>query len=108
MVTIYGLNDKIGNITYYDSTNQEYGFTKPYSEDTAKLIDDEITKIIEKQYKRAIDILENNKEKLTILAEQLLKKEVIFQDDLEKIFGKRPHEITLTEEEINNKDKEES
>lgn len=108
MVTIYGLNDKIGNLTYYDSANQEYGFTKPYSEDTAKLIDDEISKIIEKQYKRAIDILQDNKEKLTILAEQLLKREVIFQDDLEKIFGKRPHEITLTEEEINNKDKEES
>jgi len=102
MVTIYGLNDKVGNLTYYDSAGQEYGFTKPYSEDTAKIIDTEISKIIEKQYKRAIDILENNKEKLVILAEQLLKKEVIFQDDLEKIFGKRPHELTLTEEEVNN------
>ena len=97
MVTIYGLNDKIGNITYYDSTGQEYGFTKPYSEETAKLIDDEISKIIEEQYVRAIKILEENKEKLTILAEQLLKREVIFQDDLEKIFGKRPHEKTLIE-----------
>ncbi|PID68068.1 MAG: peptidase M41 [Flavobacteriia bacterium] len=97
MVTIYGLNDKIGNLTYYDSSNQEYGFTKPYSEETAKLIDVEISKIIENQFERAVKILQDNKEKLTELAEQLLKKEVIFQDDLEKIFGKRPHELTLTE-----------
>ena len=101
MVTVYGLNKKIGNLTYYDPTNQEYGFTKPYSDDTAKIIDAEISKIIEEQYQRAITILEEHKDKLTILAEQLLKKEVIFQDDLEKIFGKRPHEITLTEEEVN-------
>ncbi len=98
MVTIYGLNDKLGNITYYDSSGQEYGFTKPYSEETAKLIDSEISNIIEEQYLRAIRILEENKEKLTILAEQLLKREVIFQDDLEKIFGKRPHEVTLIED----------
>jgi cell division protease FtsH len=97
MVTIYGLNEKIGNLTYYDSTGQEYGFTKPYSEDTARMIDEEISNIIEEQYKRAIQILEENKEKLTTLAEQLLKREVIFQDDLEQIFGKRPHELTLTE-----------
>lgn len=97
MVTIYGLNEKVGNLTYYDSTGQEYGFTKPYSEDTAKVIDAEISNIIEAQYQRAIQILEDNKEKLTTLAEQLLKREVIFQDDLEKIFGKRPHELTLTE-----------
>ncbi len=97
MVTIYGLNEKVGNLTYYDSTGQEYGFTKPYSEDTARVIDEEISNIIEAQYQRAIQILEDNKEKLTTLAEQLLKREVIFQDDLEKIFGKRPHELTLTE-----------
>jgi cell division protease FtsH len=106
MVTIYGLNEKIGNLTYYDSSGQEYGFTKPYSEETAKIIDDEISKIIEEQYQRAINILQENKEKLTILAEQLLKKEVIFQDDLEKIFGKRPHEVTLTEIEQNDSGKE--
>jgi len=97
MVTIYGLNEKVGNLTYYDSTGQEYGFTKPYSENTARVIDEEISNIIEEQYQRAIQILEDNKEKLTTLAEQLLKREVIFQDDLEKIFGKRPHELTLTE-----------
>ena len=93
MVTVYGLNDKIGNLTYYDSSGQtDYGFSKPYSEDTAQVIDKEISNIIEEQYKRAIDILEENKGKLTELAERLLEKEVIFKDDLEKIFGSRPHE----------------
>ncbi|MAU26197.1 MAG: peptidase M41 [Muricauda sp.] len=91
MVTIYGLNEKLGNITYYDSSGQnEYGFTKPYSEETAQKIDQEISKIIEAQYQRAIKLLEDNKDKLTELAERLLEKEVIFKDDLEKIFGKRP------------------
>ena len=107
MVTIYGLNKKIGNLTYYDSAGQEYGFTKPYSEETAKLIDDEISKIIEAQYQRAVNILKENKDKLTKLAEQLLKREVIFQDDLETIFGKRPHEKTLTEESKEEADKDE-
>jgi ATP-dependent metalloprotease FtsH len=91
MVTIYGLNEKVGNITYYDSSGQqEYSMTKPYSEQTAVIIDQEISKIIEEQYHRAIKILEENKDKLTQLAEILLEKEVIFKDDLEKIFGKRP------------------
>ena len=91
MVTIYGLNDEIGNITYYDSSGQnEYGFTKPYSEETAQTIDKEISKLIEEQYVRAIKVLEDNKDKLTTLAERLLEKEVIFKEDLEKIFGKRP------------------
>jgi cell division protease FtsH len=102
MVTVYGLSDKIGNLTYYDSSGQsEYGFTKPYSEQTAELIDKEISDIIEKQYVRAIKLLEENKDKLTELAEVLLDKEVIFKDNLEKIFGKRPFdkEEILTEEE---------
>lgn len=91
MVTIYGLNEKVGNITYYDSSGQqEYSMTKPYSEQTAVIIDEEISKIIEEQYQRAIKILDENKDKLTELAEILLEKEVIFKDDLEKIFGKRP------------------
>jgi len=90
MVTIYGLNEKVGNLTYYDSQGQEPNFTKPYSEKTSELIDKEISKIIEEQYNRAIDILEKNKEKLTQLAEILLEKEVIFKDDMEQIFGKRP------------------
>ena len=93
MVTIYGLNDAIGNLTYYDSSGQsEYNFTKPYSEKTSELIDKEISNLIEEQYNRAIDLLEHNKDKLTQLAEILLDKEVIFKDDLEKIFGKRPFE----------------
>ncbi|WP_318309865.1 ATP-dependent zinc metalloprotease FtsH [Flagellimonas crocea] len=93
MVTIYGLNEKLGNITYYDSSGQnEYGFTKPYSEETAQTIDQEISKMIELQYQRAIKLLEDNKDKLTELAERLLDKEVIFKDDLEKIFGQRPFE----------------
>ncbi|ULC58934.1 ATP-dependent zinc metalloprotease FtsH [Flaviramulus sp. BrNp1-15] len=93
MVTVYGLSDKIGNLTYYDSSGQsEYGFTKPYSEQTAELIDKEISDIIEKQYQRAVKLLEENKDKLTQLAEVLLEKEVIFKDNLEKIFGKRAFE----------------
>ena len=91
MVTVYGLNDKVGNLTYYDSSNgNEYGFTKPYSEQTAETIDKEISAIIEKQYQRAISILKKNKKKLVQLAEVLLTKEVIFKDNLEEIFGKRP------------------
>ena len=102
MVTIYGLSDKVGNLTYYDSSGQsEYGFTKPYSEQTAELIDKEISDIIEKQYDRAVELLDANKDKLTQLAEVLLDKEVIFKDNLEKIFGKRPYdkEDKLNEEE---------
>ncbi|NHF60762.1 ATP-dependent zinc metalloprotease FtsH [Flavobacteriaceae bacterium TP-CH-4] len=91
MVTVYGLNEEIGNLTYYDSSGQsDYGFSKPYSEDTAQRIDEEISKLIEEQYARAIDVLQANKDKLITLAERLLEKEVIFKEDLEKIFGKRP------------------
>ncbi|CAM4230964.1 ATP-dependent zinc metalloprotease FtsH [Gillisia hiemivivida] len=91
MVTIYGLNDKIGNLTFYDSSGQsEYNFTKPYSEKTAELIDREVSNLIETQYQRAIALLEANKDKLSQLADILLEKEVIFKDDLQKIFGNRP------------------
>ncbi len=94
MVTIYGLNSKIGNITYYDSSGQsDYNFTKPYSEETARIIDKEISDIIETQYQRAIKILTENKDKLITLAELLLEKEVIFKKDLEVIFGKRPFAV---------------
>ena len=91
MVTVYGLNDEVGNITYYDSSGND-AFVKPYSEETAKTIDKEISKMIEAQYQRAIELLEVHKEKLTILAKLLLEKEVIFKDDLVKVFGKRPFE----------------
>ncbi len=91
MVSVYGLNDKLGNITYYDSSGQaEYNFTKPYSEETAQKIDREISEIIEKQYDRAIQLLASSKDKLIQLADRILEKEVIFKDDLEKILGKRP------------------
>ena len=91
MVSVYGLNDTLGNITYYDSSGQsDYSFSKPYSEETAQVIDKEISKIIEKQYDRAIELLKNSKSKLKQLAERLLEKEVIFKDDLENILGKRP------------------
>jgi cell division protease FtsH len=96
MVTVYGLNEKVGNLTYYDSSGND-AFVKPYSENTAKTIDEEISKMIELQYQRAIDILDNNKEKLTVLAELLLEKEVIFKDDLIKIFGVRPFEEESTD-----------
>jgi len=101
MVTIYGLNEKLGNITYYDSTGQsEYSFSKPYSEDTAMTIDKEISLLIENEYQRAIKILEENKEKLEQLAVILIEKEVIFKDDLETIFGKRPFNIPAEETDI--------
>ncbi|MDR9400664.1 MAG: ATP-dependent zinc metalloprotease FtsH [Psychroflexus sp.] len=91
MVSVYGLNEKVGNLTFYDSSGQsDYSFTKPYSEKTSELIDEEISKIIEEQYKRAIKILTENKDKLTELANMLLDREVIFKDDMERIFGKRP------------------
>lgn len=99
MVTVYGLNDKLGNITYYDSTGQsEYSFSKPYSEDTAMIIDKEISTLIESQYQRAITILSENKDKLNLLADILIEKEVIFKDDLESIFGKRPFDPVISEE----------
>ena len=92
MVSIYGLNETLGNITYYDSSGQtDYNFSKPYSEETAQIIDKEISKIIEKQYSRAIGLLKKSKDKLKKLADRLLEKEVIFKDDLENILGKRPY-----------------
>lgn len=90
MVTIYGLNDKVGNLTYYDSSGQaEYSFTKPYSEETAKLIDKEISNLIENQYQRAVQLMKDHRDQLIKLGDLLIEKEVIFKDDLEQIFGKR-------------------
>ncbi len=87
MVSIYGLNDRIGNISYYDPNGNQ--FTKPYSDETAKIIDEEVSKLIEKEYDRALQLLKLNKEKLEKLAEKLLEKEVIFKEDLVDVFGKR-------------------
>ena len=103
MVTIYGLNKKVGNISYYDSSGQsEFNFGKPYSEETAKIIDQEISAIIEHQYQRAVEILTTHREKLDALARKLLEKEVIFREDLEEIFGKRAWDPELTEKPVSN------
>ncbi len=88
MVSVYGLNEKVGNISFYDSQGRD-SFTKPYSDDTARIIDEEVSKLIEFQYQRALQILTENKDKLTTLAEKLLTSEVIFKEDLEAIFGVR-------------------
>ena len=109
MVTVYGLSDKIGNISYYDSSGQNSSFNKPYSEQTARTIDDEVKAITEEAYARALKVLEENKESLSKLAHELLKKEVIFREDLELLFGKRlwdsNEKITLNPStETSNKD----
>ena len=91
MVTYYGLNEEIGNLSYYDSTGQqEYSLTKPYSEKTAEIIDKEISKMVEQAYQEAVTILTEHIDGLTQLANKLIDKEVIFGEDLETIFGKRP------------------
>lgn len=101
MVTIYGLSENIGNISYYDSSGQsEYSFGKPYSEETAMKIDVEIKSIIENQYQRAVQILSENRDKLDALSNKLLEKEVIFREDLEEIFGKRAWDPELTEKPV--------
>lgn len=100
MVQIYGLNERLGNISYYDSSGQsEYSFGKPFSEKTAQTIDEEVSKIIEIAYDRAKDLLRKNQDKLILLAEKLLEKEVIFKEDLQDIFGRPPYLSAETEEE---------
>jgi ATP-dependent metalloprotease FtsH len=106
MVTMYGLNERVGNISFYDSSGQsEYTFGKPYSEHTAQTIDEEVSKLVEGQYQRAKRILGENKDKLTALATQLLEKEVIFKEDLEKIFGDRPFQKRVEAPAPNGHDK---
>lgn len=97
MVSIYGLNKRVGNVSFYDSQGRDM-FTKPYSDDTAKIIDEEVGKLIESQYQRAKEILKSYKDQLMILADKLLTDEVIFKEDLEKIFGKRPWDIETSSE----------
>jgi cell division protease FtsH len=100
MVSFFGMSDKVGNVSFYDSTGQsDYGFTKPYSEKTAEVIDQEVKQIIEESYVRAQEVLKNNIRGLTELAELLLEKEVIFSEDLERIFGKRRAEVLKDERE---------
>lgn len=111
MVSIYGLNARIGNISFYDRQGRDT-FTKPYSEETARIIDEEVSKLIESQYQRALQILTENKDKLMLLAEKLLSAEVIFKEDLIEIFGKRQWEseedVPLLAETVNETETEES
>ena len=105
MVTYYGLDESVGNVSYYDSSGQQdYSFQKPYSEKTAEKIDQAVSDLIERMYQKTLALLEANKDKLTQLAETLLKKEVIFKDDLEAIFGKRTFEADLIKEKIAKED----
>ena len=111
MVVYFGMSDKLPNLNYYDSTGQDWGFTKPYSEETAKLIDTEVQKIINEQYDRAKRILSENKEGHSKLAQVLLDREVIYSEDVEHIFGKRTwisrsQEILELQEKANGKNKE--
>ena len=104
MISIYGMNKKIGNISYYDSSGQNNGFTKPYSEERARTIDEEVSQLIDKQYKRAKKMIMKYKKKAEKLANALLENEVIFKEDLESIFGKRAW-ATYEEEKLKEIDK---
>jgi cell division protease FtsH len=104
MVSFFGMSDKIGHISFYDSSGQsDYGFTKPYSEKTAELIDEEVNKLVAESYERAKQVLASNQKGLTELAELLLEKEVIFSEDLERIFGKRRADALREEREAETK-----
>lgn len=105
MVAVYGMNDKIGNVSFYDMQNQNQ-FDKPYSDDTARLIDEEVRKLIEEQYARAKELLSEKREEVVKLAEALLAKEVVLKSDLVKLIGLRPFDVTKTVEEQRKKDKE--
>jgi cell division protease FtsH len=108
MVTIYGMNDKVGNVSFYDSKGQnEYSFTKPYSEKTAQTIDEEVKKLIDHAYLTTKELLIEKRDKLDVLAKELLKREIIYQHDLEEMIGKRPFEKETSYQEFLNK-KEES
>lgn len=108
MVTIYGMNEKLGNISYYDSKGSEYNFNKPYSETTAREIDEEVRAIIQNAYQRTKDLLTEKRDKLEILAQELLKKEVLFQSDLERLVGERPFaQLTTYQEFIKGEEEKE-
>ena len=102
IVTVYGMNDKIGNVSFYDSKQSDYNFTKPYSDATAELIDKEVKALIDKAYNRTKDLLLSKKNELEILAQELLKREIIFQSDLEGLIGKRPFQTPTTYESYTN------
>jgi AFG3 family protein len=96
IVTVYGMNSKLGNVSFYDSKQSEYNFNKPYSDATAELIDEEVKKLISDAYKRTLNLLKKHQAKLEIVAKELLDKEIIFQADLERLIGKRPFEQPTT------------
>lgn len=108
MVSVYGMNSKIGNVSFYDSKDGgDYKFTKPYSEETARVIDEEVRKLVAEVYVRTINLLTDKKKELKILANQLLEKEILFQSDLETLIGKRPFEHQTTYEAYTNSTDEE-
>jgi cell division protease FtsH len=96
MVTVYGMNEKLGHMSFYDSKQSDYNFTKPYSDATAQMIDEEVKKLIDKAYNRTKDLLKSKLEELNVIANELLAKEIIFQTDLERLIGKRPFEALTT------------
>lgn len=102
IVTIYGMNDKIGNVSFYDSKQSEYSFNKPYSESTAETIDSEVRNIIATAYERTKKMLTHHKKELEVIAKELLEKEIIFQNDLERLIGKRPFEKQTTYQAFTN------
>lgn len=91
MITVYGMNEKVGNVSYYDPT-ADNTFTKPYSEETGKMIDEEVRKLIDLAYSRTLELLTEKRREVEILAKELLEKEVLFQSDVESLIGKRPYE----------------
>lgn len=103
MVGIYGMNDKVGNISFQDPQQGDYNFTKPYSESTAKTIDEEVRNIVAAAYKRAKELLLTKKQELEIIAQELLAKEIVFQKDLERMIGKRPYPKEAQEASIEEK-----
>jgi cell division protease FtsH len=103
MVSVYGMNDKLGNVSYYDSKSDGYKMTKPYSEATAEMIDQEVSKLVQHAYSRVLDLLRTHQVELEILAKELLEKEILFQADLERLIGKRPFEKETTYQAFTNK-----
>jgi cell division protease FtsH len=109
IVSVYGMNEKLGNVSFYDSKSDGYKMTKPYSEATAEMIDQEVHKLIEFAYHRTLDLLKERREELETLAKELLEKEILFQSDLEKLIGKRPFaKETTYQAYTNGKNKEEA
>jgi cell division protease FtsH len=102
IVTVYGMNKEIGNLSFHDSKQSEYNFQKPYSEATAEKIDQEVRKIIDEAFKRTINLLTKHREHLEVVAQELLEKEILFQTDLERLIGKRPFAAETTYQKFTN------